>query len=457
MSCVLFGQVDIELSGTKELEIVLEGSLTSSRYWYVNLKGMIDIESEGMNDIYLEGITQDPLLGGELGLTLDLEGCLITDKSYISPTPTPSITVTPTMSNTPRESITPTVTPTNTPTPSVTMSTPVGYDAFAITPCCDNMSPLVNTIPNAYIPSSYGLTNGDVVSLDGICYTIQFSLPSATNYPSSIVTYSDAETCVQDTDNEPCAYTLQACAETVASLGDVLVQPTKINILVNDIYTTTQYRQIGSLITNSSLNTFQIQDCYSTITYDETVDFVVPDSIGGATDCLQVGKCEVVHVLLTNCVDNKTSIAQFEYEILTGNTLNSGDTISAPAIGYYNVNTTTGSCYNIGGKTSIINTPQTSLAGTGWNDTGTQFSVETNCEDGDCGCKTNFLINDVSGGGISNVYYKGCNGATYGPFTISAGGSLSVTQCVNINSVWAYAYIMGYYGDISITGTYSNC
>jgi len=361
-----------------------------------------------------------------------------------TPTPTPSVTITPTIT------VTPSITPTPTPTSSVS------YDSWIIDPCCDNMTATTQTTTS--IPSSYGLSQNDVVSLDNICYTLISQISSSSYYPTTInASYTDADDCISDTNNEPCAYTYESCAETVAGLGDLIVLPTQINLNLNSLNPNI-YAQIGVEITSNS-STFPITECYNLTTYDENIEFITTYSVGGAADCLQVGKCEYINVLLENCVNGQTSIANLSYDTATGYTLNSGDTISAPALAYTLLNTTTGTCFNIGGKTTTITSNQSNgLTGTFWESLLTKFSVQTNCADSDCGCKNNFTINDESGGGVSNVYYKSCDGsATYGPFTISPNSFINVTQCVNINTLWSIATQSGYSNDISIGGTYSNC
>ena len=93
MSCKLFGQVDIELLGTKETEVVLEGTLTANRNAYVELEGLIDIEQQGIQNIYLEGDLNNPYLEGMLEPILELEACLtyVQTTTYISGCTTGSV------------------------------------------------------------------------------------------------------------------------------------------------------------------------------------------------------------------------------------------------------------------------------------------------------------------------------------------------------------------------------
>ena len=99
MICTLFGQVNIELFGTEEVDVILEGSLD-----FVQLKGQINWELNGSQNLYPSAILNDPNLEAELGLILELEGCLFTEKPDPSATPTktptPTITRTPTMTPT---------------------------------------------------------------------------------------------------------------------------------------------------------------------------------------------------------------------------------------------------------------------------------------------------------------------------------------------------------------------
>ena len=374
-----------------------------------------------------------------------------------STTPRPSITSTP--SNTPSVSVT--STPSSTPipresvTPTPTSTPPIEYQRFVLAPCCDNTDPEATILPTAYLPSTY--SPGDVVSLDGVCYTIGALILGTAVIPSSIVQYDTETQCLADDANYKCVYTLQACAETVAGLGNVMVQPTSFNILLGQILTAPQYYQVGSLITNISSGQFTIDDCYSLVDYNPSLSITTPYSINGAIDCLQAGKCDYVNVLVTNCVDDKTSIVQFDYDNLTGNTLSSGDTISAPTLAIYTSNQTTGTCYTIGGKTTTITSPQTQMTGTWWDDPGTQYSIQSNCEDSDCGCKSNFIVTSTSSSPIL-LQYKLCSGELTDS-TIPAFGSVEIgsSRCVNMNSLWAYAISNGYFNQITISGTYSNC
>jgi hypothetical protein len=277
--------------------------------------------------------------------------------------------------------------------------------------------------------------------------------------PTSInVSYTDAADCVSDTNNEPCAYTYEVCAETVASLGDLVVQSTLINLNFNSL-TPGDYKQITNTITSSSTS-FQISDCYNLTTYDENVDFITPYTISDTSDCNQAGKCDVINVLLTNCDNSETSIINMSYVFATGNTISSGDTISIASWSPYIGNATTNTCYVVGGKTNTITSSQSSgVIGTYWEESAYNSSVQTNCADEDCGCRSKFAIYDESGGGVSNVYYKGCDGTLYGPFTINPGSSLTIpdTDCINVNSIWLYASIYNYINDISVSGAYINC
>lgn len=93
MACKLFGQVDIELLGTKETEVVLEGTLTAVRNAFVDLKGQIDFELNGTQNIFLEGILNDPYLEGMTEPIVELEACLtyIQTTTYISGCTTGSV------------------------------------------------------------------------------------------------------------------------------------------------------------------------------------------------------------------------------------------------------------------------------------------------------------------------------------------------------------------------------
>lgn len=79
MVCELYGQVDIELSSTEEVEVVLEGQLDA-----VQLKGQIDIALESAKNIYLGSIMNDPNINASITTTLNLAACLKTDNTYIN-------------------------------------------------------------------------------------------------------------------------------------------------------------------------------------------------------------------------------------------------------------------------------------------------------------------------------------------------------------------------------------
>src|SRR6056300_1226179 len=81
MACKLYGQVNIELLGTKETEIVLEGNLSAE-----SLKGQIDIYLDGAQNIFLEGGLNGPYLEGTIETTLELEGCMtyVQNTTYLS-------------------------------------------------------------------------------------------------------------------------------------------------------------------------------------------------------------------------------------------------------------------------------------------------------------------------------------------------------------------------------------
>jgi hypothetical protein len=167
MICELFGQVNIELFGTEEVEVILEGSLN-----FVQLKGQINWELNGSENLYPSAILNDPNLEAELGLILELEGCLYTEK--LDPTATPTKTPTPTITRTP------TMTPTR-----------ANFLPRLLVRCCTDGS------INAMLPPE--LVQGDIIEFQfgtiSRCYTVGGpSIPNP-NYVNEYVIYDDCLEC----------------------------------------------------------------------------------------------------------------------------------------------------------------------------------------------------------------------------------------------------------------------
>jgi hypothetical protein len=163
MICALFGQVNIELFGTEEIDVILEGSLN-----FVQLKGQINWELNGSENLYPSAILNYPNLEAELGLILELEGCLYTEK------PDPSVT--------PNKTQTPTITQTPTNTPST-----ANFIPRILIRCCTDGS------INAMLPPQ--INQGDIIQFEfgGIlrCWTVGGPTILNPNYVNSYILYND--------------------------------------------------------------------------------------------------------------------------------------------------------------------------------------------------------------------------------------------------------------------------
>jgi hypothetical protein len=240
-----------------------------------------------------------------------------------------------------------------------------------------------------------------------------------------------------------------------------MINPHKFNIELPEILTTEAYKLYGFTITNTNSNTFTASDCYTVTTaFTESLDYEVPTTSANQANCDNV-KCDVVNVKFESCDDGLTRTLQYAVSDLSGYT--SGDTVSAPLIGGISAtkdtlsSSVTGTCHNIGGKASTItSTQQTAETGTGWAANGTYYGEQTDCSDGDCGCKTNFTVtnNTIS---AFTLPYRRCTGESETVF-IGAGNTVTINQCVNMNQLWKGLYDSGLNStDITIGGTYSNC
>ena len=167
MICALFGQVNIELFGTEEVEVILEGSLD-----FVQLKGQINWELNGSENLYPSAILNYPNLEAELGLILELEGCLYTEKPDPSITPTQSVTPTPTL--------TPTITPTN-----------ADFIPRRLIRCCTDGS------ISAMLPPE--IVEGDIIEFEFgnliRCWTVGPPTIPNPNYVNEYVIYNDCLEC----------------------------------------------------------------------------------------------------------------------------------------------------------------------------------------------------------------------------------------------------------------------
>ncbi len=315
---------------------------------------------------------------------------------------------------------------------------------------------------------------GSIVALDGVCYTIVNGIPGTDDdTPASQVSYADCPTCVANSATEDCLYTFEACAVSVLGQSvaeGLMVNPYKLNTTDNAIYSGTQYRKWGFTKTSSN-STFEVQDCYNWVTYDSSVTYMVTDSGDSASDCTQAGKCDATYTRLQSCgTPSKIFIGQLSYATLTGNNITTGDTLYAPALYGTTIanptsqiasvlGQTTGSCYTVlgGYATTVPNVPQgTAASGTDWSLSTKQFSVQSSCNDVDCGCKTNFIITNTGGAGTT-FQCKKCDGTLYTVGPLPNGGTQTVSDCINMNSFWQLALGAGHYNNVEISGSYDNC
>ena len=328
--------------------------------------------------------------------------------------------------------------------------------------CCDNITG--NTRPNASIPNNY--TTGMTVSLDGVCYSINGYTADTEYTATTVVSYSSCTACVSSSATTDCAYSVEACYHTDSSNGEVMAFPHKFNIQLNEILTGTVYRSYGWQITNSNSQVVTLSnDCYNIVTsaFTPSLTYETPTSSSVTSDCSNGGKCELVNVALRHCEDGQTRLAQASWTIANG--LSSGTTVSSPALNGGNKwypsmgQGVTGTCNQVVGKVTSINSTQTNgQTGTDWSLSTKKYEIVTGCTDNDCGCRSNFTINNTSAT-QHLVSYRLCDGTLVSNTILPGGGSINITNCVNVNSIWRYAALASptYWNNITITGSYNNC
>ena len=386
----------------------------------------------------------------------------LTPTTTVTPTTTP--TTTPTITTTPTNSVTPTVTA----TPS--SSVPETYSRYSLNTCCDNHYPGVVTITEANILDSLGVGEGDIVALDGICYTIFQPIPNeAPNTPSTQVSYVDCETCLSNVSvTNRCAHTYVACFEDSYGAGDLMAAPTRVNTLIstnNPVGTADENIKFTHNVDNSDGTEVSFDDCY---TYDPTYNSshtfkIQTDQHNGC--CADSVKCGGAYVILRTCDDyvgSVTSLNGQQLEALTlmpcefvsGSSIGGGvvqltDTIQSPELlgSEYYLGTSqdtiiyndgfSGICFTIVGNTSNLNSQQTQLQGTDWV---TESQVVTNCNYSDCHCLNDivFTNNNIS---PYTIKYLECGVTGPGNFTsvpVPAGGTTTLTDCINVNSLVLY-------------------
>ncbi len=241
MICALFGQVNIQLFGTEEVSVILEGSLN-----FVQLEGQINWELNGSQNLYPSAVLNDPNLEAELGLVLNLEGCLYTEKPDPSITPTKTITPTPTL--------TPSITPTN-----------ASFLPRILIRCCTDGS------INAMLPPQ--LVQGDVIQFEfgGIlrCWTVGGPTVPNPNYVNSYILYNDClecAACINETGeycdpNDP-GYTCGTATPTPTFTPTPTKTPTP-TITISPTNTTTPTQTRTPTVSPSSVpqNMISFYDC----------------------------------------------------------------------------------------------------------------------------------------------------------------------------------------------------
>jgi len=393
----------------------------------------------------------------------------------LTPTMTPTMTQTPSNTQTPQLSVsvtptqTPTVTPTQTPTVTPTQSEPALYSRFALNTCCDNHHPDVDPLTEANILNSLNVGQGDIVSLDGICYIIGVPIPNeAPDTPSEQVSYDDCDTCLSNVPNgNRCAYTYVACFENDFNGGDLMAADTYKNTLlatVNPVGGLYEHLQFQDSVTNAVNQVVPFIDCYTYYsTYDETQTFQSYEDIHSG--CCDSDKCAGAYVVMRTCDVYNGSVSVLDGEQLEaltympcsfgetggdgGGTLELDDTVQMPELlGSTHIlgnkqqdiiisDGFSGICYTIVGNTNTLNSYQSSSnVGT---EPYTNAGVVNNCDNGDCHCLSNIDVENLNSG-AEQLYYLEC-GDTGLPLTssINVNGSSTgtITDCINVNSlVW---------------------
>lgn len=150
-------------------------------------------------------------------------------------------------------------------------------------------------------------------------------------------------------------------------------------------------------------------------------------------------------------------------------TLNVGDVISAAALAKLNAivgiivpSQGVDTCYIVGGQDTTVTSLQTNgQVGTDWYSSSYRYSGVTECGDNYCGCKRAFTVNNIGGSAVQINNVKSCDGGTVYDIDVPASGSVTVSDCVNMNSFWSQALISGNANNLSIAlpspGTYIDC
>jgi hypothetical protein len=385
--------------------------------------------------------------------------------SYTCPSETP--TATPTLTQTPTLTLTPTPTLTVTATPSSTP--PQSYSRFSLTPCCDNYHSSVTVLDNANILDSLGVNQGDVISLDNVCYTVNLPVQGVSlNTPSSQVLHNDCETCLSSQPQQYwCVYTYVACFEDQYNAGELMAAPVRYNTLLsttNPVGGLYEHLQFTHTVTNISSQNVPFDDCY---TYDSIYDETLPikSYSGTHNGCCDTGigaKCGGAYVVLRSCDDyygdvtplngdKLDALVLMSCDYVSGSSIGGGviqitDTINAPQLlgGTDYLGTVqdqiiledgfSGICFTIVGETTSIKTAQNQLQGTDW---ATGSEVVTNCSSTNCHCLSNIGVENLSSSPVTLEYLLcGVSGSgNQDSISIPGGGNVTITDCINVNSV----------------------
>jgi len=382
------------------------------------------------------------------------DGCTpcVEENTCPSLTPTPTVTTTPTLTVTPTITVTPSITP--------TQSEPATYTRRNLTPCCTNFGDQVTVITEANINDSLNVISGDIVSLDGVCYTLGNTIEGVSdNTPTSQVEYSDCETCLI---NQPqtnwCINSYTACVEVTHGAGSIMAQPYQYNTYVpvdNPIGTDYEYLEFQNSILNTNGDNITYTDCYQNTGFDTNLplksynDTDVNQCCGGA-------KCNTTYIVMELCELYLNEYFQTLVPMscdLAGNPGDGGGSLSAGDTLFHGglINETgtfgsvtsalnpgpgtlgyTGSCSTIVGQTSTLNSTQnTSSIGTEWLN-GVYRLVD--CNDSDCGCREGLILENV-GNTNEQVTYKRCGETSLTQITVPANNPVTITECLNVNSV----------------------
>ena len=106
---------------------------------------------------------------------------------------------------------------------------------------------------------------------------------------------------------------------------------------------------------------------------------------------------------------------------------------------------------------TLNSTQNVGQIGTSWSAPSNKYLAVTSCGDSYCGCKTGFTVINTTSSSVGLANVKRCDGTTV-TIDIPASGSVTVSDCINMNSFWSVVSLNGLIGNISIApGTYNDC